>query len=525
MGNTNNENPEVETALAADLHGAVPPAPQEPEHESEPKIERNQRGLGQWGPWKRWKRYREIQGHYKTDSERRKQADAEENVRGRLPDDEEVQVPAIWVCELYTPSTVDGLLKGLASLGWDISGLSGTNLTKWMSDARAGRLAGWINLGLVSPPGTKQFVRERVAPLPFGVMAALPLLISLTPSLTSFIVVFLLDESTATSLETPLRAELRTKRRRDPRHRYWQVARYILTGTSSAFYGYSEWHPDMVRREMVDAKLKEIENGCISWVRTYLPGVFASLQGSRYPTAALMVTDQARPMTKDAFAINAFSGLAISRDYDAWESDEWAGARLVLPRSWDDDGNRLVFGCRRHDAFPEESGWQEPTSNWTIAQRADELVRKLVTRWAISCLLDSYHEALSALRDQIAHDGGYRTVRDLKNLRTLARTTLYDIGVCTQEIVDFTDADREYRHDVIEMTYVRGDEGNKTNLVDALRTSQSKRALQIQREAELLHSALSTSNDLSQTITNIRIQRFLVVLTILSLVVASTVFF
>lgn len=45
--------------------------------------------------------------------------DPSENAAGRLPDDERIEVPAIWVTELYTPSTVRGLLDGIHRLGWE----------------------------------------------------------------------------------------------------------------------------------------------------------------------------------------------------------------------------------------------------------------------------------------------------------------------------------------------------------------------------------------------------------------------
>lgn len=70
-----------------------------------------------WGPWKRWARYREIRDHDRADSMFWRDQDTEENESGRLPDEEGVQVPAIWIVELYTPSTVGGLIKRARRVG------------------------------------------------------------------------------------------------------------------------------------------------------------------------------------------------------------------------------------------------------------------------------------------------------------------------------------------------------------------------------------------------------------------------
>lgn len=405
-------------------------------------------------------------------------------------------------------------------MGWEYGRTRDDSLTKWMNDVREGRQAGWTSLGLVSPPDAVHFMRERTAPLPSGVTAALPILMSLTPSLTAFIAVFLFDDDTACSLEAPLRAEFATRTQRDPLFRPWHVVRYVLLDGPLRL-GHRIFPPDFIRRKVAKSRLQKLENVCLEWVRDRLPGAFASLPCSQAPTATLLLTEQTKPLSDESRKIRAFDGLAINREYDAWESDEWPGARLVLPRGWDEEGKRLVFACRRQDAFLEKAGYHDPTSNWTIAQRADDLIRGLLSRWAITCLLDSYHETLAVLRDQAAQDGGYRPVRDLKKLRSLARTMLYDIGACTEEIVELSKSDTKYRYNVLEMSYVREVRGARPQLLKEFMASQGQRAQQIQREAALLSSTLSTSNNLTQTISSIRTQRVVILLTVISIGIAS----
>lgn len=509
----------AKSSAALEKNGELQPSESEEAGQTakeSPTKERQFKGLARWGPWRRWSHYRESRHrelHFVRDQ------DPEDNAHGRLPNDEGVQLPGIWVAELYTPSTVGGLLQGIQNLGWEFGRNRDDSLTKWMSDVREGRQAGWVNLGLVSPPQAAHFMRERSAKLPPGVTAALPVLMSLTPSITAFVIVFLFDAESAVSLETSLRANFITTTRRTSRFRAWHLVRYILVNNDSVRFGYSIFNPDLLRREALKSQLQELEKDCKQWVRNHFPGAFYSLPKSCLPTAILLVTEQVRPLSEEAFNIRAFDGLALSRDYDSWESIEWPGARLVMPRR-DDQGNRLTFACRRQDAFPDSPGYHDPTSNWTIAQRADDCIQGLLSRWAITCLLDAYHMNLSAMRDEIACDGSYRTVRDLKRLRSFARTFLFDIGACTQEIEEFAQTDLSYGHDVIKMTYVNSAHGKKHELLESLSASQVKRSQQVRREAQLLQTTLSASNDLSQTITNIRIQRLIVLLTVISIGIA-----
>jgi len=513
------DNTELRGALSQSGLAQVPatsePTPPGPKQAS--SAGRIGRVLAGWGPIKRWIRYREFRRHEVEHLDFLQRRDREENAEGRLPDNEHVQVPAIWVVELYTPSTVAGLLEGITRLDWEHGRSRDESLTKWMGDVREGRQAGWTTLGLVSGPDDPLLMRERTAPLPEGVRAALPVLMSITPSVTALVVAFLMDDASAGLLDEPLRAHFSTCR--DRLFRLWDVVRYVLRDRAVRL-GHRIYSPDTARRIRVESSMRELEGGCVNWVREHLPGAFARMASMPFPTAALLVTEGVPPLTGEASQIRAFRALAIDREYEAWESSEWPGARLVLPHSWDNEGSRLVFACRRRDAFPEESYYPDPTSNWTIAQRADDVVRGLLSRWSLTCLLDGYHERISALRDRTARDGGYRPVHDLKKLRSLARTALYDIAVCAQEIEAFAQSDPEYRHDVLEMKYVQNVRGERLDLVKHFRSSQRLRAKQVQRESALLQSTLSTSNELSQTISNIRIQRLVVLLTIVSIGIA-----
>lgn len=447
--------------------------------------------------------------------------DPSENAAGRLPDDERIEVPAIWVTELYTPSTVRGLLDGIHRLGWEFGRhRSNESVVKWMTDVRRGRRAGWTRLGLVAPRGSKIFMRDREADLPEGVRAALPELMSLTPGVTALVICFLMDDGSASSLDGPLRADYVTFNDPDPRFRRRYALPHILWG-AGIYLGHAINTPDVQRRNAVRATFDGLEEACRAWIGARFPGAFTAQGKVELPCSALLVTNKNRPLVEDTSRAAAFDALGLFRHFDAWESDEWPGCRMILPSGWRDEADHMLFACRRHDAFPERPGYAEPESNWTIAQRAHDLIPGLLSRWACSRLLDAHHEQVAIARDEAAGSDSYRTVRDLKRARDLVRSRAYDMQTAAAELAEFAKQDHWYRYNVLEMQYVREVGGQRPDLLGEMQQSQVARSTQVSTGIELLVSTVSSVADFTQTISNIRIQRFIILLTVASVVVAT----
>lgn len=497
-----------ETSQSASASATGPP--------DAPGRQRSDAGFGLWRRWISYRSSRDFRRGLRSLGSR----DDKENAEGRLPDRERVEVPVVWVCELYTPSTVRGLLDGIARLGWGRGRSQSDDLAKWMNDVRNGRSAGWTSLGYVSPSDAQHVMSKRTAALPPGVDAAFPALMSITPSVTALVMAFQLDAQAASTLDEALRADFHTYTTNDPLYRRRHVLRYVIFGEPMRT-GQTIHYPSGQRRDEVRKRLRETEASCTDWVRSHLPGVFAAdLREGRFPTALLLLTDQARPLTDDSRGIRAFEGPGLDRSFDAWESDEWPNVRMTVPLSWDEEELRLLFSCRRRDAFPPAPGYGDLESNWTIAQRANDLIPHLLTRWALSCLLDGYHQLLSRERDRSAGSSSYRAVRDLRGLRTLLRNEAYDLQLSAAEVSTFVESPRDYDWNVMEMRYARSLGSQKPELLSSLRSAQAERARQVEAEAGLLLDVLTKSNDLTQTISNIRIQRFLTALTLLSIVTA-----
>ncbi|CAE6866070.1 hypothetical protein R75465_07964 [Paraburkholderia aspalathi] len=328
-----------------------------------------------------------------------------------------------------------------------------------------------------------------------------------------------MDDTSSQALDEPLRASFSTRAEEWPGLRWWNIAAYILFNSNIRF-SRTIHDPHSERRRAVAQCVSKIETRCTDWVHEKLPGVFSSgLRDGIFPTAVLMITEKCDPGKENLHSIRAFDGLSINRDFDAWISDQWPCARLVVPGLRNEDGLRLTFACRRDDAFPKAAGYHDPTSNWTISQRADDTIREFIARWAVTSMLDGYREQLAELRDKSAAVRSYRPVRDLKHLRSLIRTQLYDIDIAAHEIRQFTE-DAWYYHEVLQLRPMDTRFGGGGNLAKALRDGQSNRADQVARESDLLKSVLSISSNVSQTITNLRIQWSIIILTLVSIGVA-----
>lgn len=474
--------------------------------------------LSRWGPYERWKQYRDFSKELSSRLER----DAKENESGRMPPNERVEVPALWVAELYTSSTIEGLTQGITNLNWEQGRTRDESVIDWMTEVRHGRTAGWTNLGLVSSVDSPHFMSERTAVLPTGVAALRPTLRSVTPSVSALTVAFMFDDETAQLLDEGLRADYTTFSTRSPRFRRRYLFAHILWGRPTT-HSRSVHTPDTQRRDEAAKSLKALEASCTSWLSRNLPGVFASgLRDGSYPTAMLFLSEGTRPFTDESQQIRALRSIGLSRDYNAWETDEWPAVRMVFPSGSREQDLRLSFGARREDSFPEHPGTPDSESNWSISQSADDLIPGLLTRWALSCLLDGYHQMLSQHRDMSASLSTFRPVRDLRDLRTFARTDLYDILSMTTEVTALAKSHRNFAYDVLEMNRVEDGTRAKLPLLKGMRKAQSRRGRQVTREAILLRKTLSMSAETTQTISNVRSQRLILALSALSIIIATS---
>lgn len=495
-------------------------------------LRRFRQRLSRWGPYKRWVWYRALtRDDYEWDR------DGWDNDRSKLPEDEHIDVAMVSVIELYTPSTVGGLLEGIERLGWEYRRSGEDRLSEWMSDVRNGRTAGWTSLGAVTRPSEKRPFTDRVADLPAHCQAALPQLWSVTPGLTALTISFILTDESARALDDPMHGDFTTARHASSRYRRWHLIPHLLWGRE-VHYGKSIEPPSNRRRRRVAEELCRLEQESVRWTRRHLPGAFATtLSHVGQPTCLLLLTDFIDPLTEDSRNAAALSGSGLDQSYLAWEvGPEWPAARITFShrglRDPDHDPFRMTVACRRDDAIPERRRQHvgDPTSNWSISYFAGEILGGLGVRWALGCLLDGYGQLLARHRDETAGEASFRPVHDLKELRRIVRTETYDILTAVDEIESIAGDRPKFAYGVVEPTRMRNrkptmgegesEPNDRVDLVDLMREAQLSGASRVRQDVERLMAALAASADLTQAISNIRTQRVVLAMTIMSIAVA-----
>ncbi|MEN6082667.1 hypothetical protein [Chromobacterium piscinae] len=442
-------------------------------------------------------------------------ADQLENEGCTLPKNECIELASIWVIELYTPSQISRLLDGLKNLGWETNRSESFNISQWLKNARQNHHSGSANLGLVTP--TPKITSEHSNKLPYGVHAAFPRLILVTPSITALSIVFYLDSDAAKALDAPMKKYYKTKYKLNNSSTWWRLAAHVIFNKRINL-SKTILDPVSQKQHAVRDEVSRIERGCTEWVRKNLPGIFSAdlKKGKTIPTAALLISEEADPSKDSLRSMAALNGLAISSDWDAWVSDSIPTTRLSFPYSSNYDEARLMLACRRRDALINEQYIHDPTSNWSISYKIDQVMYELFLRWAVLKLIGKFDQQLSELRDQSANTNSSHPIRDLKHLRNLVRTNLYDMELSAYEINKFANSSW-YAHGMPNMRQMESPLNSKIELIKSLRQNKIDQAQKIQKESELIKSVLSMSNDISQTITNLKIQRFMVILTFISI--------
>jgi len=455
---------------------------------------------------------------------------AEMDQWGRLEDGEDLHLAGIWVTEIYLPSNIDALIAGLDGLGWRQGRLTqNEDLANWVRDSRSRPLQ-TRSIGFVVSPDHPNFTAHFTTRLPSGMRAAFPQLHTLSSGLSAMVVLFIPETSIATRPTEILNAEYEEQFallpppmmsggfvRRIAKRIGWRVLpKWLLTS------GEASYSPSIRRRAAIRDFFEEQRRACSEWVEAQLPGSFASLNdGAELPSIQLLTTEVDAPLRpdtdNDAFA---YSGLTHSRL--AWASRGWPAARMVEGASSDEPTNRsLVIGCRRSDAIDPRfrEGRDDDTSDWSIAQFADDQVQGLLVRWASTNLLRAHRQRLGRLRDALAADTQRPTaVHNLKRTRRLIATEALDAQVASYEVRRLAKDELLFRWQVLDMIEAEPTAPGKPahtpeDFIAGLRNGQIEQSDELAEELGVLTNTLSTVNSITSAVSNIRLQRVVILFT------------
>lgn len=341
-----------------------------------------------------------------------RRSDAQRNQENRLPDEESVELHAIWALEYYTPAYVDALLDGLTQLGWHKRGQgpSGDDVAEWVRQLRDHESGGsWLNLGIIKRPDEKGlFGLSRAAPLPTEYDYAFGQIVSLTPSITCVMIAFVPRKDLIRSYERALRHDVATTVRR-------QGASYTIID------------PHFGRRDAIRDLRARYRTAAANWFKQHLPGVFSSGHlGDELPTCELISLKNAAPFPAraegDPRPARYLGHLDVSTDIDVWQSTSLPGLHFSWPlRSDSKNKYHAILAAQRATLEQPSIYGQTATPEDCFAQIANDHAQHMLQLWGMLALLTGYQTTISRTRDSNLL-GSSRRLPSLSILRSL--TTL-----------------------------------------------------------------------------------------------------
>ena len=189
--------------------------------------------------------------------------DPDANASTRLPDGEHVRVPIIWLAELFTPTTVNGLIDGMRVLADKVKGTLGSeeDFTDWILSSRRTGMTAWKNVHYIFPKGSKGFLAPHYEDnLPPGIASIHLSLYTLTSTITVLTTAFRLEDSRALELEAILNKDRTTRAERRQRPRGFK----LRTVEEQKQTNIAEWQANL-RQEAAQ------------WISERFPGSFHKL--------------------------------------------------------------------------------------------------------------------------------------------------------------------------------------------------------------------------------------------------------
>lgn len=493
--------------------------------------------------------------------------DADDNRDTRIPDGEQVRVPAIWVTELYTPTTLGGLVDHLPSVMAKARDqhLERGDILEWLQDARRRGGGAWRMLpnvtsadaGILSSGWMLDILPEHVASVTWGIYA-------LTSTVTAVTVLFRLHEDHAAGLQRIVDQDVFT--------------RAAITPSG----GYTISDVKSLKRQAANEWREELRAGASGWLADRLPGSFHRLHPGELPAVELLITERQLPWDeREAGPPRPRSGwtqLLDLENFDGyWQCTDlsWLRLRERRSHSWDSSPRHLLtLGALRQGLISLS------TTARAAAQRPDIALQEaiylmnfyvvpLANRWALTALLAELDEQLAATRDLTEQATGARSPKALDRVRRQLVTTGLESQIVANDIASFARDGQSWKHEFLDFSYVwpaalttnpdhgrtvpqarelrsrwgikrlrrtragedsrqRGHQGTQeqalaaapTSLAESLRQGQIKRGAVVAEGEAKVRDLINTSAQLTAAAENIRLQRRVWWLTFLSAIVA-----
>jgi hypothetical protein len=383
---------------------------------------------------------------------------------------------------------------------------------------RAARRRGggaWQTLPYVLPPDSNRFWPDRIVDaLPNGIAFARLGIYTLTSTVTAVTTMFLLEEEHSRVLGSIVDQDRSFRTR-------------LLPHGGVAFSDVRQQ-----RQEAVDAWRAQLRDDAARWLAARLPGSFHRLAPGQLPAIELLLTEQQRPWEEPA-------GQQRGRGWtELLDLEGFDGYWQCADPSWLRLRERRFHGRRpgqRHiltlaGLRPEflETRPPPPTGTGQLdraVQHLDFYVVALANRWALTSLLRELDEHLAATRDLAERSGG-RSPRALTQIQQQLLRTGVDSQIVAADIVRYAQDEASWRRDILDFhevlpSAVAGRVTPRASLAGTVRQGQINQGNRVTQAEAGLRELLNTSAQLTAAAENLRLQRRVLWLTVVSLIVAA----
>ncbi|MEN3614441.1 hypothetical protein AAH979_33490 [Plantactinospora sp. ZYX-F-223] len=444
-----------------------------------------------------------------------RQSDAAENEESRMPAGEHVSLPAIWLVEVYTPTTLPGILHKMQRYMEAATGFrQHEDIDNWLSSVRRRPWGAWINLNWVTREKVSFFAPDRrIDKIPDGVKYIRLGIVSITSSLTALVAQFVLEDELSALLNGIVNTDRTTFTTRD--------SNYVV----------SIHNVEQQKHDSVYKMRRELREDAEGWLRSRFPGFFAVRPKGAYPVVELLITDKALPWDSALGRTGKRDRWADILDlfgaFGYWECEELSALRMNEATRIGRRGSRerrqhvVVIAGRRKDLFEQERFKSaEDESDWYAVQRIHDYASMLATRFAITAVLDEVESDLSSIRDLTDKALHGSSARSLDRLNARLLQLGLDGRIVASEIKDLVANERVWRFNVPEFRHVNHKGDRKDLLADVMRETQEKQADRIIRTENSLGALLGTSANLGVAARNMRLQGAVIWLTVVSVIAA-----
>jgi hypothetical protein len=426
------------------------------------------------------------------------------------PADESIDVPCIWVAEVYLPRHFATLIAQLRSLGWkrNIGGDS-DGLVQWVEEAVVSPFRrGWINLGAIlrREDENRLSLNDLRADLPEIADYAVASMENVLPGAIVFVIQFVLFDEAGKRMDRELRTERETFA--------------VYQGTRATFRD-----PVNQKRGACTGVRESLRNECCEWVKRNLPGFFSSKNS--FPTAEAITFQKNRPFEHLAgeFQPNNYLWvLGMETAFDLWASDELPGFKLAINLDRE-EGKVLTLATRVDDFWAGEDKKE-------LGRKRSDLVGRLslgrtLTIWALNAVELDLRASLLIARNNLAEVDLKKRGEATKKLAVTQAELLQlsgDIVPFASQLIDLCEHENSFHFEVPKFRRI-GEGPDEPALFEGTRQWLMKRAAGLRQEERDIRDAAMSMGSLvaseSQEDANSTLRTLTVVIVLLTIVLVG----